>query len=254
MAAKDISIELEKGRTYSPFTESIMQSGVSLTNDRLSGPQEQSAPSTERTQAELAYKELSHRILILEIAPNDRIVEQFWSKKLQVNRSAIREALTRLLGEGLVHQGERGGFFASELTEAEIHEIREVREVLETAAFTLACERASAKQIKEIEETCNDFASFVKKGYFTGAHEADLRFHHLLIAASGNARLAQLYQKAHIPLFQRKAAQARIPIEDFIQTEKEHRLILEALRKRDKKLGVQYLKNHFNRGEKESLA
>ena len=231
-----------------------MQSSLSLTNNRASSSREEQAPNAERTQAELAYQELSHRILILEIAPNDRIVEQFWAKKLQVNRSAVRESLTRLLGEGLVYQGERGGFFVSEMTDAEIHEIREVREILETAAFTLACERAAAKQVKEIEETCNDFASFVKKGYFTGAHEADLRFHHLLIAASGNARLAQLYQKAHIPLFQRKAAQARIPIEDFVQTEKEHRLILEALRRRDKKLGVQYLKSHFNRGERESLA
>ena len=208
----------------------------------------------ERTQAELAHKELSHRILILEIAPNERIVEQFWAKKLKVNRAAIRESLTRLLGEGLVYPGARGGFFAKEMSEAEIHEIREVREILETAAFTLACDRATPRQVKEIEETCNDFGNFVRKGYFTGAHEADLRFHKLLMAASGNARLALLYERAHIPLFQRKAALARTPLEDFILTEKEHRLVLESLKKRDKKLGVQHLKNHFNRGEKESLA
>ena len=127
----------------------------------------------ERTQAELAYNELSHRILILEIAPNDRIREEFWAEKLKVNRSAIRESLTRLLGEGLVYQGERGGFFVSEMTDHEIHELREVREVLETAALEFACERVTPKQVKELEETCNDFANFVKKNYFTAAHEAD---------------------------------------------------------------------------------
>ena len=140
------------------------------------------------------------------------------------------------------------------MTEAEIHEIREVREILETAAFSLSCDRATAKQIKEIEETCDDFANFVRKGYFTGAHEADLRFHHLLMAASGNARLSLLYERAHIPLFQRKATLARIPVEDFIQTEKEHRQVLEALKRRDKKQGVQHLRAHFNRGEKDALA
>jgi len=207
----------------------------------------------ERTQAELAYKELSHRILILEVAPNDRITEQFWSKKLQVNRAAIRESLTRLLGEGLVRQGERGGYFVNEMSEAEIHELREVREILETGAFALACERATAKQVKEIEETCNDFANFVKKGYFTGAHEADLRFHQLLVAASGNSRLVQLYQRSHIPLFHRRAAQMRVHLADFVQTEKEHRAIFEALRKKDKKQGVQFLKEHFNRGAKEAI-
>lgn len=207
----------------------------------------------ERTQAELAYKELSHRILIQEIGPDERIKEQFWSQQLQVNRAAIRESLTRLLGEGVVRQGERGGYFVTEMTKEEIHEIREIREIFETAAFNLACDRATPKQIKEIEETCDDFANFVKKGYFTGAHEADLRFHQLLIASAKNNRLSQLYHRSHIPLFQRRAAQRNNHLDDFIQTEKEHRKIVEALKKKDKKLGVQYLKEHFNRGEKDAL-
>jgi DNA-binding GntR family transcriptional regulator len=214
---------------------------------------DQKSSRAEGTQAELAYKELSHRIVIGEIAPNDRIVEELWASKLGVNRAAIRETLTRLLGEGLLRRGARGGFFVTEMTQQEIHEFRELREIFETGAFNLACDKATAQQVKEIEETCDDFASFVKKSYFTGAHEADLRFHHLLMAASGNARLAELYVRSHIPLFQRKSAQARVALEDFHQTEKEHRLIVEALRKKDKRLGTQYLKNHFNRGEKDAL-
>ena len=208
----------------------------------------------ERTQADSAYNELSHRILIMEIPPDERIVEEFWAEKLGVNRSAIREALTRLLGEGLVRRGERGGFFVSEMSDEEIHQIREVREIFETAAFALACERATEQQLTEIAETVQDFGNFVKKGYFTAAHEADLRFHHLLIAASGNARLAQLYAKSRIPLFQRKAARTRAHPEDFELTEKEHRAILEALRKRDKKRGIERLRAHFNRGERDALA
>jgi DNA-binding GntR family transcriptional regulator len=208
----------------------------------------------ERTQAELAYKELSHRILTQEIAPNERIKEQFWAQQLKVNRAAIRESLTRLLGEGVLRQGERGGYFVAEMTKDEIHEIRELREILETAALALACDRATPRQIKEIEETCDDFANFVKKNYLTAAHEADLRFHQLLISSSKNSRLAQLYHRSHIPLFQRRAAQTDVHLEDFIQTEKEHRKILEALKRKDKKAGVQYLKEHFNRGEKDALS
>jgi DNA-binding GntR family transcriptional regulator len=207
----------------------------------------------ERTQADLAYNELSHRILILEIPPDERIGEEFWADKLGVNRSAIREALTRLLGEGLVRRGERGGFFVSEMSDAEIHQIRELREIFETAAFALACERATAQQLQAIAETVEDFANFVKKGYFTAAHEADLRFHHLLMAASGNPRLAQLYERSRIPLFQRKAARARAHPENFELTEKEHRAILHALRQRDKQRGVKQLRAHFNRGERDAL-
>ena len=118
----------------------------------------------------------------------------------------------------------------------------------------MACDRATAAQVRQIAETVEDFGNFVKKGYYTAAHEADLRFHNLLMAASNNARLAQLYERSRIPLFQRKAARARAHPEDFELTEKEHRAILEALRKRDKKRGVEQLRAHFNRGERDALA
>ena len=208
----------------------------------------------ERTQAELAYNQLSHRILILEIQPGERIVEALWGEKIGVNRSAIREALTRLLGEGFVRQGARGGYFVNEMSDAEIREVREVREILETAAFMLACDRATPAQLRELAETCDDFASFVKKGYLSAAHEADLRFHHVLMAAAGNARLAHLYERSRIPLFHRKVTRAHSHPEDFSLTEREHRAILDALKKRDKERGVVQLRAHFNRGERDALA
>jgi DNA-binding GntR family transcriptional regulator len=208
---------------------------------------------TGKTQAEIAYDELSHRLLTQEILPGDRIKEQTWASKLSVSRSAIREGLTRLLGEGVVRAGERGGFFASELTDLEIREIREVREIIETAAFGLACERITRELLKQIEETCDDYANFLKKNYLSSAHEADLRFHQLLVSASGNGRLQQLYVRSHIPLFMRKMSRNRVKIEDFVQTEKEHRQIFEALRKKNAKLGVALLHGHFKRGETEAL-
>src|SRR5262245_41328572 len=160
------------------------------------------------TQTELAYAEISHRILVQELAPGDRLKEEEWAARLNVSRAAISESLTRLQGENLVRPGTKGGFLVSEMTERDVHEIREVREVLETAAFSMACERASRQKVAELEEACNDFANLAKKGYWRGACEADLRFHHLLVAASGNSRLAQLYGRAHIPLFQCKLSRS----------------------------------------------
>jgi DNA-binding GntR family transcriptional regulator len=191
--------------------------------------------------------------VVSEVLPNERIIEQLWAEKLGVNRAAIRESLTRLLGEGLVRQGERGGFFVAELSNQDILQLREVREILEIGAFLLACERATVKQIQQIEDTVDDLASFVQKGYFTGAHEADLRFHQLLMNASGNSRLGLLYERSHIPLFQRKNPQSRAPLEEFTKTESEHRSIVDALRRRDKEGGTEALRRHFKRGAGEAL-
>ena len=208
---------------------------------------------SRNTQAERAYNELSRRILILELAPNERIVELVWADHLGVNRSALREALTRLLGEGMVYAGARGGFFVAEMAEHEVKELREVREILETAAIQLACSRITAKQVKELLAAVDDFASFVKKGYFTAAHEADLRFHRLLVAASGNSRLAQVYDRSRIPLFHRKVASRASHLDEFVKTEKEHRAIYNAMKKRDAKAATSALRTHFNRGMKEAL-
>ena len=95
----------------------------------------------EKRQQKVAYQELRRRILILELVPNERIREEDWAAKLKVSRAALREALTQLLGEGLVRAGERGGYFVTQMTEDDVHQIRELREVFETAAFVLACDR-----------------------------------------------------------------------------------------------------------------
>lgn len=208
----------------------------------------------QRTQSSKAYNDLTLRIQTGEIPPGDRVVEALWAERLGVNRAAIREALTRLLGEGLVRQGVRGGFFVVELSDGDIRQIREVREILETSAFRLACDRATAKQKKLLAETCDDFANFVKKRYFAAAHEADLRFHLLLMEAANNPRLSLIYERSRIPLFHRKVAQQRAHPEDLALTEQEHRGILDALIKADKERGVARLRAHFIRGERDALA
>jgi DNA-binding GntR family transcriptional regulator len=207
----------------------------------------------EKTQKKLAYLELRRRILILELVPNERVREEDWASKLQISRAALREALTQLLGEGLVRAGERGGYFVTQMTEEDVHQIRELREVLETAAFVLACERASEKELNDIEETCDDFGSLFRKGYYNGACECDLRFHHLLVEASANPHLVGAYQRSNIPLFHMKLGRLMSHADDYEETEREHRMIVAALRRRDKKEGVELLRMHFRRGEQVAL-
>jgi DNA-binding GntR family transcriptional regulator len=207
-----------------------------------------------RIQSDQVYEELRRRILILEIRPEERLKEEEWAQKLDVGRLAVREALTRLHGEALVVRGPKGGFFAATMTAADVHEIREVREVLEVAALRLAGPRISKAEISELETTCDDFAYMVKKSYHTGACEADLRFHHLLVAASGNSRLQRAYDHCHIPLFQIRVGQSREYVKDFSKTEQEHRAIVGALSAGDIDRAIDLLRAHLMRGESEVLS
>lgn len=204
-------------------------------------------------QSEQAYEELRRRILILEIRPEERLKEEEWAEKLSVGRLAMREALMRLHGEGLLTRGAKGGFFAAAMKAADIREIREVREVLEVAALRLAETRITAEQLRELEVTCDDFVNMVKKGYHTGACEADRRFHHLIVATAGNTKLLRAYEHCHIPLFHIRLGQSREYMNDYEVTEREHGAIVAALKEKKIEKAVGLLRAHISRGEKAVL-
>jgi DNA-binding GntR family transcriptional regulator len=201
------------------------------------------------TQAESAYQELRRRLLIADFRPRQRLVETKWARNLKVSRAAVRESLMRLHGEGLVYPGEKGGFFVTEFTAQDVHEIATLRMIFETAAFTLACDHATENDIQGLEENCRDYDNAVAKGYFTSAWEIDLHFHKLLVQASGNARLLKAYNRANIPLFNMQVGTKPVNVADFAETKVEHGRILEALRRKEKKLGVDLLRTHLTRSE-----
>jgi DNA-binding GntR family transcriptional regulator len=207
-----------------------------------------------RTQSDSAYAELRRRILILQVRPEERLKEEEWARTLNLGRLAVREALTRLHGEGLVVRGAKGGFFAAAMSTKDVSEIREVREIFETAAIQLASRRVTASAIAEIEAACDDFGYMVRKGYHAAACEADRRFHDLIVAASGNNRLLRAYEHCHIPLFHIRVGQSQDYMEDYELTEREHRGIVDAMKAGDFEKAVTLLRAHFARGESEVLA
>ncbi|GAB3248362.1 GntR family transcriptional regulator [Larkinella harenae] len=207
----------------------------------------------EDSLANKAYNELRRKILSNQLVSGMRLKEDVWAGKLEVNRMAIREALTRLLGEQLVVLGEKGGFFVKSLTAADIQEIRELREILELGALRLAIQKIDEQHIKELERICDDFTSMIQRGYFGGACEADVKFHETLIDSADNDKLRNLYQAGNIPLFHQKLGQSQTHMDDYELTDMEHRQILQALKTKDLHLAEQTLIKHLVRGEVASL-
>lgn len=200
-----------------------------------------------------AYTELRKKILSNQLTSGTRLKEDEWSKKLDVNRMAIREALTRLLGEQLIVQGEKGGFFVKTLTLEDSHKIRELREILEVGALRLLIQKVNAEQIAELDHICDDFTSMVERGYFGGACEADVKFHETLIACAGNERLVDLYRASNIPLFHQKLGKTQTHMDDYELTDQEHREIVAGIKERDIRRAEDALLKHLIRGEVASM-
>jgi len=200
-----------------------------------------------------AYTELRKKILSNQLLAGTRLKEDEWSKKLDVNRMALREALTRLQGEQLLIKGSKGGFFVQSLSSNDIRDIRELREILETGALRILVEKITEAQLSELERICDDFTAMYERGYFNGACEADVKFHETLIDYAGNKKLTTAYYTSNIPLFHQKFGLAQTHMNDYELTDTEHREIVRALRLRDVTSAVSTLIRHLVRGEVTTL-
>ncbi len=151
-------------------------------------------------QAEQVYEFLRKQLLSGHYDPGQRLVEQAVGEAAGGNRGDVRQALSRLLAEGLVEKGKRGGYFTSTFTREDFEETQEVRQIIEIAAVRLAVFRADEADLQELEETARHMLLLARNEYYLGVSEADLRFHEILVRAAHNSRLLALYKRANIPI------------------------------------------------------
>lgn len=83
------------------------------------------------TRGEEAYRKIRCSILRGELAPAESLSEYVLAAQLRLSRTPVREALTRLEQDGMVHTVAGRGTFVAQLTPHDVMEIYEVREQLE---------------------------------------------------------------------------------------------------------------------------
>ena len=93
--------------------------------------------------ADRAYTAIQDKLIMLDIRPNDAIVEGDLAEQLGVGRTPVREALKRLEAERLVVSFPRRGTFATGVDVADLGHISEIRAHLEPVAARRAAEGAS---------------------------------------------------------------------------------------------------------------
>ena len=140
---------------------------------------------------DLAYEVLRRRILLCEMAPGAELREAEIAAQLGVGRTPVREALGRLVHDGLVDVRPRQGYRVTEVTVAAIHEVFEVRSLVEPAAVGLAAARVDRVDRASVN-TLADFARSSRPSSFAGFVAYDYGLHLGLARLAGNQRLARL--------------------------------------------------------------
>ena len=86
--------------------------------------------AVSRRASDRAYQTLRDEIVEWELRPGSVLGEVEQSTRLGVSRTPLREALTRLMADGLVSSQSGRGLVVTDLSLASIREIFEVRQAL----------------------------------------------------------------------------------------------------------------------------
>lgn len=197
------------------------------------------------TYASIVTERLRASIVNGTVEPGSQLSEVELATSFGVSRGPVREALQRLVQEGLLLSEPHRGVFVPVLTDEDVDDVYLAREALESAAIrSIIAGGATAAA----SESLDGFVEQMQKAEASGDWEAvgnvDLEFHVALVDATNSPRLKRMFStvisETRLCLGVLTAADAR---DDLVE---EHRLISEAIKEGDTEKALAVLKKHFD--------
>jgi len=201
-----------------------------------------------KSLADIAYRIIRDKILICELKPGSKIVEEKLAQEMGISRTPLRKALTKLEKEEFIVVVPRKGTYVKKLSPKEIKEIYELRRLLEGFAAEQAARFINVDQLKKMRQSCRKHSAAAKKGDLLSCLIYNMEFHRILVEASKNAKLLKVLNGFHLQLQAMRLSNAEQSPEIMGTQEEvvnEHLSIVEALSKGDGKLAKRLVEEHI---------
>lgn len=140
---------------------------------------------------------LLERILDGTYAPGDRLVETRIAQELGTSQAPVREALRELELLRFVESKPYVGARVREVSEKELAEIYPVRAAIEEVAAQAAAARL-AGHVEGLSAELEAMHQAAEAGDLHAQVEADVRFHRLIVEASGNRTLLEVWSSLRV--------------------------------------------------------
>ncbi len=191
------------------------------------------------TTVELVTTAIRQRILSGDLAPGEALRQEALADELGVSRVPIREAITRLTGEGLLTNVPHKGAYVAELSIEEVQETFEIRLRLEPWLFSQAIPHITEGEIARAENLVTEMDG-AESGIWG---QLNWRFHETLYVPAHRDITLQMLRVLHDRSDRYFRFQVKqVPIRQ--QSHDEHMAMVAACRKRDAKLGAKLLEQH----------
>lgn len=215
--------------------------GEGLTVDRVPGAESIKRP----TLAVIAAERIRELIIGGHYGPGSQLNEVELAQRFGVSRGPIREALQRLVQEGLLQSEPHRGVFVARLGEADVADIYLARQAVESAAVTVLLERGLAPgNLAGLTRLVDEMGTAARLDDSSRMAELDMQFHMALVNAAGSQRLSRMYAtlidetRICLSLFSASRA-SRAGLVD------EHLELLQQLTSGDSKAALSALADHF---------
>ncbi|MGA2886532.1 MAG: GntR family transcriptional regulator [Terracidiphilus sp.] len=141
---------------------------------------------------ELAYLHIKKYILEGSLDEGSKLTEDTLAAQLGISKSPVREALNRLESDGLVSIEPRRGAYVRRFSLKEVCDLYGLRELLEVHAVGLA--KITPSFLRDLEESIGRIKRNLDERSTMAYVEEDIRFHHLIAAATANAELCRILE------------------------------------------------------------
>jgi DNA-binding GntR family transcriptional regulator len=199
------------------------------------------------TTADKVFEQIQNEIVEGIIPAGSKISEPELSKRFEISRSTLREALNRLEKCHLVERKANVGSRVVQCTIEGLLEIYIVRESLEGMACRQAALNMSDEEIAEMQTILNVHAKNkdLQNGIAYYQEEGDLDFHYKVILGSHNQQLINLLCGQLYHLVRMYRCQFGMNSPRATRAFDEHSRIIEAIADRDGELAELLMRRHI---------
>jgi len=184
---------------------------------------------------DVVYETLRNAILRFDFSPGQRLDLTELEGKLQVSRTPLKNALTRLEVEGLVEVQARRGTYVAEISPEKLDEDYKIRSAFELYVALCLYKYLTAKDYRFFAETAlkmDELASQARKSGWQAVIndylQLDRAMHERLVICGGTPRMVKLWQQTNVHM-QIARLSTRFDDRDFDTIHFEHRQILDAI-------------------------
>lgn len=204
------------------------------------------------TMSDRAAEKIRTMILNGEIRPGGKINIDKLSRESEFSKTPIREALNKLISEGLVLYTPRIGYTVYQLTLQEYFQLYELQEMLEVHLSLKMLQFVDSIDFDKLAEANKGIQEWMAKGNVALVQEYNDRFHMEIYGHYPNPKLIEELQQvwAKVKIQRHLMYRSTLFLSTVLQ---EHQDIADGLKNGDPVKLERAVRNHFRSGEQALL-